>query len=385
MDEIKGYLFFGIIFILPIVLVVLDIIFMIRKKEKGFFEIFSFVIGGIYTVLAFICWEMPSYDEPLNYWGTAAAHAPINVDYIGAIGLFLAWSFISYFILKFSKKTHSPLMQAFFIAGIYIGIALAIVWLVQLLCGASPQGIERSLVFNDDSTGVIDFTFEEGDYIILTSLCVVPIIYLVHCICLLVRIVKEKAILQERVFYEKEWLNQINVLLCKGANLFWGAVVLLIPILGVLTMILILFGQQPDSVILAFTKTSDWILSGEIAPPPVAYDTHYLCTVSLRGHKKVVKPIRYGMRRGEKIVVNRQLCVANAFEQLIQEKTPRFHRAVRQFYDTYGYPISKHIKSAWAADVVYFIMKPLEWIFVFVLYLCDEKPEDRIYSQYLPR
>ena len=44
--------------------------------------------------------------------------------------------------------------------------------------------------------------------------------------------------------------------------------------------------------LLAFTKTSDWILSGEVAPPPVAYDTHYLCTVSLRGHKKIVKPIR---------------------------------------------------------------------------------------------
>ena len=91
------------------------------------------------------------------------------------------------------------------------------------------------------------------------------------------------------------------------------------------------------------------------------------------------------MRRGEKIVVNRQLCVANAFEQLIQEKTPRFHRAIRTFYDTYGYPVSKHINSAWAADVVYVIMKPLEWIFIMVLYFYDEKPEDRIYSQYLPR
>ena len=138
-------------------------------------------------------------------------------------------------------------------------------------------------------------------------------------------------------------------------------------------------------MILAFTKTSDWILSGEIAPPPVAYDTHYLCTVSLRGHRKLVKPIRYGIRRGEKIVVNRQLCVANAFEQLIEEKTPRLHRKIRNFYDTYGYPISKHINSAWSADVVYLIMKPLEWFFVAVLYLCDVNPEDRIHSQYLPK
>ena len=35
--------------------------------------------------------------------------------------------------------------------------------------------------------------------------------------------------------------------------------------------------------------------------------------------------------------------------------------------------------------MVYLLMKPLEWIFVFVLYLFDEKPEDRIGRQYLPK
>ncbi len=57
---------------------------------------------------------------------------------------------------------------------------------------------------------------------------------------------------------------------------------------------------------------------------------------------------------------------------------------IRYFYDTYGYPVSKHIRSAWAADVVYVIMKPLEWFFLMILYLFDEKPENRIASQYLP-
>ena len=200
----------------------------------------------------------------------------------------------------------------------------------------------------------------------------------------MVLLVKEKAAKQESIHYENKVLEMVNLFLLKGANLFYVAVAALLPVLFLLVVILVLFGQQPDSFILAFTKTSDWILSKEIAPPPVAYDTHYLCTVSLKGHRKLVKPIRYGMRRGEKIVVNRQLCVANAFEQLLEERTPRFHRAVRNFYDTYGYPVSKHIKSAWSADITYLIMKPLEWIFLVVLYLFDEKPEDRICRQYLP-
>ena len=77
-------------------------------------------------------------------------------------------------------------------------------------------------------------------------------------------------------------------------------------------------------------------------------------------------------------------CVANAFEQLLEERTPRFHRALRSFYDNYGYPISKHIRTPLSADMIYLVMKPLEWLFVAVLYLFDEKPEDRIARQYLP-
>ena len=42
------------------------------------------------------------------------------------------------------------------------------------------------------------------------------------------------------------------------------------------------------------------------------------------------------------------------------------------------------ILPAFAADVVYILMKPLEWVFVIALYLIEEKPEDKIASQYLP-
>ncbi len=115
---------------------------------------------------------------------------------------------------------------------------------------------------------------------------------------------------------------------------------------------------------------------------PMHYDGHYLCTVAAGGHRKVVKPLRYGTRLGETIIVNRQLCVANAFEELIHDKLSRFHKVVRTNYDKYGYPLSKHITTPLRADIVYFVMKPLEWIFVFVLYLFDKDPEKRISRQY---
>ena len=88
------------------------------------------------------------------------------------------------------------------------------------------------------------------------------------------------------------------------------------------------------------------------------------------------------MRHGHRVTVNRQLCIANAFEQVLEEKTPRFHRAVRGFYDRYGFPIAKMIRSPFAADVVYIMMKPLEYLFLIVLYLTDINPENRIALQY---
>lgn len=369
MADIIWIFLFGMMLLSPFILIVLDIVFFVQKKERPIFEVIAFFVGSIEMALVYLLWDLPDYQQPLNIYAQIRAHEPFSNEHMTSIILFALWGFFSYFLLKFTRRALPPLLEVILLGGVYVGCGLSLVWMFQLLCGARPEGMYF---------GVFDF-------FVCLCLCVVPFLYLIHAILLMVRLVKEKAEKQESIHYKKAALQKINLWFLKGANLFWAAVVALLPILGILVMLLCLFGQQPDGIILAFTKTSDWILSKEIAPPPVAYDTHYLCTVSLRGHRKLVKPIRYGIRKGEKIVVNRQLCVANAFEQLIMEKTPRFHKAVRTFYDTYGYPISRHINHAWAADVVYLIMKPLEWIFLLVLYLFDEKPEDRICSQYLPK
>jgi len=53
--------------------------------------------------------------------------------------------------------------------------------------------------------------------------------------------------------------------------------------------------------------------------------------------------------------------------------------------DSYGFPVARLIHSPYTADMIYFMMKPLEWIFLIVLYFCDVNPENRIAMQYLPR
>lgn len=156
-------------------------------------------------------------------------------------------------------------------------------------------------------------------------------------------------------------------------------------VIAVLEIIFILTGQGADAPIKAFKDTADWTFSQQIPPPPKIYEGHYLCTVAAGGHQKVVKPLRYGTRHGATIIVNRQLCVANAFEDYIHEKLPKFHKFIRGAYDKLGYPISKHITTPRRADVVYILMKPLEWLFLIFLYMFDTKPEQRISRQYLYR
>ncbi|WP_314165055.1 DUF6688 family protein, partial [Lachnoanaerobaculum gingivalis] len=47
------------------------------------------------------------------------------------------------------------------------------------------------------------------------------------------------------------------------------------------------------------------------------------------------------------------------------------------------FPVARLIKSKWIADIIYIVMKPLEWIFLMVIYMSDVHPENRIATQYM--
>lgn len=363
---------FGVI-ATPIILVLMDMILGLKKQKSLLFEVIAFGVGFVYMVLCWEIWEPVIYSQPINrLLAFSSVHEPVSRAHVITLIVIVHVGFFAYLTLKYAGRRLAPLAKVFCIGGIYGGVIVNVLFLLQLSCGARPVDIAPGKVFSENIMYIV-------------CLCIVPVLFLIHVGRMFADFVRQQAKEREEIRYEgNRFLDGLNRFLCKGVNLYWAAFLAMIPLYGIVICILCLFGQQPDSVIKAFTKTSDWILSGEISPPPVEYEAHYLCTVSLRGHRGLVKPIRYGIRRGNRIVVNRQLCVANAFEQLLQEKTPRFHKAVRHFYDTYGYPVSKWITNPWSADFVYLIMKPLEWIFVAVLYLFDEKPENRICSQYLP-
>ena len=129
----------------------------------------------------------------------------------------------------------------------------------------------------------------------------------------------------------------------------------------------------------ALSQTCGWTLSA-LTPPP--QDCHYLCTVAARGHPWLVRPQRLGRRRGHVIVVNRQLAVANAFEDLLHERWPAFGRAARQTYDRVGLPISAWIRHPLASDAVFVAMLPAQAAFELTLLAFDRDPRARIDRMY---
>lgn len=162
---------------------------------------------------------------------------------------------------------------------------------------------------------------------------------------------------------------------------------LCLPLLALVAGVLMLFGQRPDALVRAFTDTYKHGLSQlDHECAGVVCGGHFLCTVAARGHARLVRPQRLGVRGGGSIICNRQLLVSNAFEELVQERAPHLHRIIRGNYDHVGTFVHRHFTwfdRKWVADAIYLLMKPLEWCFLLVLYACTRDPENRTARQYL--
>lgn len=361
MGEILWFLIIFVCIFLPLILTLFNIINLFRKKKvkENLIDILTFLLGIILTITLYTFSGFKDYDKPIVLGGLEVrVHAPIASWSMPTVIAILVLGIVSYFLIRIKKLNLPPLIIVGCMSGILICSIYMIIFIIQIS--------NKNLVYGNP------------------YLALFPINYILCSIRVEMEIInyyKEKNITAKE--YKNKILNKCNKILNDTNNWHILSIILAIPMLVILICILVLFGQRPDEAIKAFLETSDWNLSKEISPPPITYQGHYLCTVSLKGHERLVKPTRMGIRHGEKIVVNRQLCVANAFENLIEEKTPKFHHFVRYVYDKYGFPLAKHIHTAWQADITYILMKPLEWIFLFVLYIFDKKPENRIATQYI--
>lgn len=368
-ESIIWSLFVSLIFVYPIVLTGYHILLLYLETKKKLlkpFIRFDQVAIWYGLILEFLYLTEGKYVTGAD-WSVQLKnlemHTPIFSEAAPTIIFIFIIGIAGYFYLRVRPlKKIPPLMAIISMSAMYLWVIEVIVFTVQ--------------VFKGDLSGdnLLDL------YLLVYPICI---------ICIVARTVISKV--HEWQEYEMErakiqrnqFLNFADKILSNSKLWPIYAIIFMFPLLGIIIGILLLFGQAPDSVIKAWTETADWTLSLKEAPQNIEYDEHYLCTVAAGGHRKVVKPVRKGIRHGHEVIVNRQLCIANAFEQILEEKTPRFHKLVRGVYDRYGFPVARLIKSKWIADIIYIMMKPLEWIFLMVIYMSDVHPENRIATQYM--
>lgn len=341
----------------------------------GVFALVLWLPGALHMARDGAHWSTPLVEYADT--GVQGFHEPFASEHSWSLAALAVVGAAGYLVVRAGLATDlPPLVTVLSLAALYLGCGVAVVALLQLLGGVLTS---------------VDAT------LLAAYAATLPVSFLL-CSARLVRATVERLAVARRSHAAagdpdtvagqvpdrgRGFAGWCRRALDRGRLLPWYAAAVLLPVLGVLAAVLALLGPAPDVAVRAVTDTAGWTFSQRIPPPMIQrQDGHYLCTVAATGTPAVVKPLRTGRRHGHPIIVNRQLCVANAFEDLLAERLPRLHRGVRAAYDRWGYPLSVHITTARAADLTYRLMKPAEWVFLAILYLCDAHPERRIARQY---
>lgn len=335
------------------------------KKNVTFLEIVIYIIYLISLILfAFgMLIHSNQYDVAID---------PIDPECYIPFGGYHIITLITYFIsfnfsarlIWFKGRKLPPLSLVLSLIFLGIGLLISMVILIQI----TTHNLDSLGGYNENSG-----TF----FFILT-----PLLTLIIAILLILKIIIEEKKLSKHKVYKNKILNYCNTFLSTRFDESIWAVLLLLPVFFIITIILVLFGQDINAISKVFTDTTTWAFSQKMHPPILDHKGHYLCTVAAKGSPKVVKPIRLGKRNKNIIIVNRQLQIANAFEEMIQDISPILHQYIRKNYDKYGYNISLKINSETGSNITYILMKPLEWFFLISLYLVSMNPEEKITKQY---
>ncbi len=324
----------------------------------GSLYIFSIILFTIGMII-----HSNPYDTAINPVDMECYSPFSHNDILTLIFYYLAFN-VSILLVWIRKNILPPLTLTISLVFISIGIIISLAILFQI----SVHNTETLYKYNSGEEQIL-FLFA-------------PLFSILIGVILIFQVVTKTINETKERTYSNKYINSINTFLASKIRKPIWIVILMFPVFFIATLILILIGQDANSIIKVFTDTATWKFSQQIHPPVLDHTGHYLCTVAALGSPKIVKPIRIGQRNGKPIIVNRQLLIANAFEELIQDISPRIHGIIRKNYDKYGYNLSKKINTTYYSDLTYILMKPLEWMFLIFLYLFSINPERRINKQY---
>ncbi len=341
------------------------VLFLRLTKKRPWGEIVLLLLSIfslLWLLIGLVLHGTAEYDTAID--PVDNCYTPFNENHVISV-LFYAVTYFTAILLVWIKgRNLPPLFLVFCLVFIYIGIVLFLISLAQV----SQHNTRTLSLYKGDDGGFWFLPFF--------------IINLIIGIVLVLKTIRMEQEIAKTRSFKNNFLNACNKILTSHLLFHTWALVLLLPVFVITTLILILLGQEYNSLVKVFTDTTTWAFSQKMHPPPLDHQGHYLCTVAACGKPEVVKPLFVGKRHGKPIIVNRQLQIANAFEELVSDISPKFHHWIRKNYDKYGYNLSKKINTKRTSTVTYILMKPLEIFFLACLYLFVTNPETKIKKQY---
>lgn len=344
---------------------------LLRIVNKRWIElIYTILVIGICIIGLALTFDGVKAGEPLSMYEQSGeyinSYASLSLDHIPTVLIFFILSLLAYILLRSYSEKLSPVIYTVCCSLLIFNILFTAAYYYH-----------TSVNFHEAPSSL---GFEV--WYLRLGFLYLSLLYITELKNSLDKFIKKQEASKRE--YKNRFLNFLYGICTSYKTMPFLWIVSLFPVLIIVQLILVIFGQQPDSFIKVFLDTSSFNYSRVPYPLPIIIpgDSHYLCTVSVKGHKKLVKPLRAGIRGNHRILVNRQLLIANAFENILEQYTPKLHKLIRDIYDRYGYPLSKHINTSWLADLIYILMKPIEWFFLLILYTVDHNPENRINVQY---
>ncbi len=94
----------------------------------------------------------------------------------------------------------------------------------------------------------------------------------------------------------------------------------------------------------------------------------FVFSAAAKGHPKLVKSwVHPNIGKP----VNRQWYIFKHFETLLSVYFPKIHHVLRHIYNYVGPSVAKRIRYTWQADLVYILLKPIEWLIAIILKLAN--------------
>ena len=151
MADLAGQLFGSIIllgllflfFIVPIILTFMNLYFILAEpgKFKNAAEVLTWILGPLFSAILYDYMGIGGEWQEQLFASDSAIHTPVSEHYVVTVLVLVSLGLLGYFLLKLASKRLPPLVKILSISFLYIGCAVCVMWIIQVLGRAEELSV----------------------------------------------------------------------------------------------------------------------------------------------------------------------------------------------------------------------------------------------------